>query len=343
MAKILIIRLTSLGDVIFTLPLVNCLKDAGHQVDFLVSERGAGVIENNPCISKIHYVPLAKWRKNKFSVSNITEFWKLVGALRNEKYDIAFDCQQMFKSLFLFLFCGAKRRITFADAREFSAFGGNEFVKPKAKFRDFNYHIVERNLDLARYINIVPKDIKFTLPETDENTKMNVDKILSVTDKAKKTVVIAPATTWKNKHWDINNWKEVVNYINGKVNIIFTGTKADEGLITSISNGIDCLNLAGKTSMPKLIEVFRRADLVISVDSGSSNLAWACGHPALITIFTCTPAKRFGPYGDEKKYYTIQGGLSCQPCFKKRCSFKHCNCIKYPEPESIIEIIKSVI
>ena len=67
MAKILVIRLTSIGDVIFTLPLVNCLKEAGHQVDYLVSERGAGVILNNPAISKVHFVPLAKWRKNKFS------------------------------------------------------------------------------------------------------------------------------------------------------------------------------------------------------------------------------------------------------------------------------------
>ena len=328
MAKVLIIRLTSLGDVIFTLPLVNALKKAGYEVDYLVSERGVGVVEGNSAISKVHFVPLMKWRKEGFKWN---EFLNLVKKLRAE----------MFKSLFWLLLCGAKRRITFKDAREGSVFAGNEFVAPKAKFRDYNYHIVERNLDFARYLGIEPDEIKFPLPAADEVTMKAVDELLKGIDGGKKTIVIAPATTWKNKHWNVQNWKSLVEQLKDKYNLVFTGTDKDLELIDRI--GAHGLNIAGKTNLASLLEVFRRVDMVISVDSGSSNLAWSSGKPSVITIFTCTPAKRFGPYNDDKKYFTLCGKLSCQPCFKKKCRMKECECVNYPQVDEIIKIVNSVL
>lgn len=334
MAKILIIRLTSVGDVIFTLPLVNVLHKQNNEIHYLVSERGRGIVENNPAISKVHFVPLMKWRKEGFSYK---EFFQIIKNLRAEKFDIALDCQQMLKSLFLFAFCGAKRKITFKDARELSSFGGNEFVKPKAKFRDYNYHIVERNLDFARHLGIEPDEIKFPI-----SGGCDVSDLLKELDNNKKTIVISPATTWKNKHWNINNWKTLLKELNNKFNIIFTGTDKDLSLISEISDSINSINLAGKTNLEQLLSVFRHSDLVISPDSGSSNLAWASGVPAVITIFTCTPSKRFGPYGDEKKYFALQGNLSCQPCFKKKCSKKECKCMESVSPDEIIKIVNTL-
>lgn len=331
MAKILIIRLTSVGDVIFTLPLVNVLHKQNNEIHYLVSERGRGIVENNPVISEVHFVPLMKWRKEGFSYK---EFFQIIKNLRAEKFDIALDCQQMLKSLFLFAFCGAKRRITFKDAREFSVFGGNEFVKPKAKFRDYNYHIVERNLDFARHLGVEPDEIKFPMPEA-------VDYNLDL-DTNKKTIVISPATTWKNKHWSVKNWKTLLKELNDKFNIIFTGTDKDLNLISELSDGINCINLAGKTNLAQLLSVFKKSDLVISPDSGSSNLAWASGVPTVITIFTCTPSKRFGPYGDDKKYFALQGNLSCQPCFKKKCRKKECMCMESVSPDEIIKIVNTL-
>ena len=338
MAKILVIRLTSLGDVIFTLPLVNVLKQNGHQVDYMVSERGIGVIKNNPSITNVHFIPLMKWRKEGFKLK---EFANIINRVRAEKYDIALDCQQMLKSLLLFRLCGAKRRITFSDAREMSKFGGNEFITPKTHFRDYNYHIVERNLDFARFLGLEANDIKFPLPPSDKTTTAKIENLLSELDKTKKTVVIAPATTWENKYWATENWKIIVNELKKEHNIIFTGTQNDNELIKSISeNGI---NLAGKTNLPELMETFKCADLVISPDSGSSNLAWSCGIPAVITIFTCTPAKRFGPYGNDNKYFSVQGKLSCQPCFKKKCKLKTCKCNNIPTPDEILNIANKIL
>lgn len=346
MARILVIRLTSLGDVIFTLPLVKALE--GNQIGFLVSEKGLDVIKNNPSVSKVHFVPLKEWKKRPFSIKTLIEFFTLIFELRRENYDIAFDCQQMFKSLFLFWFCGAERRITFEDARELSGLGGNEFVVPKAKFRDFNYHIVERNLDFARHLGLKPEKIEFTLPDTSTEAKNKITDLLSAADKSKPIVVISPATTWANKHWNVKNWAKLVDSINKKCNIVFSGMPCDVPLVENIIDKVgtfNYINLVGKTNIEELIELFSRAKVVVSPDSGSAHLAWATSIPAVVAIFTCTPAKRFGPYGDDFKYFSVQSDLACQPCFKKKCKLEDVKngCQNYPEAEEIITIVNKLL
>lgn len=351
MAKILIIRLTSLGDVIFTIPLACTLKenDKDTTIGWIVAEKGLDVINNNPCIDKCHFVPLKKWRKHPFSINTYIEFFKLINEIRKEKYDIALDCQQMFKSLLLFWLCGAKRRITFKDARELSILGGNEFVEPKASFRDFNYHIVERNLDYARHLGVEPKSIKFNLPDTSVKSKEKVKELLKGIDVTKPTVIVAPATTWVNKHWDENNWAQVIDAIHEKCNLIITATASDEKLVNRIlektNNNINYLNLVGKTNVEELRELFSYANVVISPDSGSAHLAWSNGKPAVIAIFTCTPPKKFGPYGEDNKYFAVSGNVSCQPCYKKKCNLSNNvnECTRYPRAEEIINIVNKLL
>lgn len=346
MARILVIRLTSLGDVIFTLPLVKALE--GNQIGYLVAEKGLDVIKNNPGISKVHFVPLKEWKKRPFSIKTLIEFFNLVSELRRENYDIAIDCQQMFKSLFLFWFCGAERRITFDDARELSGLGGNEFIVPKAKFRDFNYHIVERNLDFARHLGLNPQKIEFTLPKPSVETKNKITDLLSAADKSKPIVVISPATTWLNKHWNVKNWAKLVDAIKAQCNIVFSGVAGDIELFNSIINEVgtfNYINLVGKTNVEELIELFSRANVVVSPDSGSAHLAWATSVPAVVAIFTCTPAKRFGPYGNPDKYFSVQSNLPCQPCFKKKCILEDVKnvCQNYPEADEIITIVNKLL
>jgi len=350
MTKILIIRLTSLGDVIFTIPLACTLKNSaeGVQLGWVVAEKGLDIVKGNPCVDKCFLVPLKEWKKRPFAIKTFKEFFQIIKEIRKEKYDIALDCQQMFKSLFLFWFCGAKRRITFKDARELSILGGNEFVIPKADFRDYNYHIVERNLDFARHLGIESEQIKFSLPETSGEVKSKIDELTQKLDKSKPIVVISPATTWANKHWAEANWAEVAQAIHTKCNLVFTGTSADSALIQRIldksNTEIKHTNLVGKTNVEELRELFSRSTVVLSPDSGSAHLAWASANPAVVAIFTCTPAKRFGPYGDSQKYFSVGANLSCQPCFKKKCKLKDKNvCQNLPETAEIINIVNNFL
>jgi heptosyltransferase I len=351
MRKILIIRLTSLGDVIFTIPLACTLKanDKNVKIGWVVAEKGLSVIKNNPCVDSCHFVPLNEWKKRPFSLKTLKEFIQIIKEIRKEKYDIALDCQQMFKNLFLFWFCGAKRRITFKDARELSILGANEFIEPKAHFRDYNYHIVERNLDFARHLGLEPEKVEFSLPESSDLSKDKIDDLLKHTDKSRPSVVIAPATTWGNKHWSERNWAHLIDGISAKCNLIFTGTPSDEQLVERIldktHSNLTFTNLVGKTNSDELRELFSRAKVVISPDSGSTHLAWAVSTPAVVTIFTCTPSKRFGPYGNDEKYFSIAANVSCHPCFKKKCKLTNDknNCQNYPDADEIINIVNELL
>ena len=200
-------------------------------------------------------------------------------------------------------------------------------------------------LRFAQHLGINTDNIKITLPERSREQIEKIDKFLSELDSKKPLVVIAPATTWANKHWDKDNWKIVVNNISDKCNVVFTGGANDNELINYISGG-KFLNLAGKTDILELAELFSRADLVMAPDSGSAHLAWATQKPAVITIFTCTPKDVLAPYGDGKKYIALGGeGLPCQPCFKRKCLLKKNKnaCTMFPSPQKVTETVYSLI
>ena len=339
--KILLIKLTSLGDVIYNIPLANSLKDAGYEVSWLVSEKGYDVVNNNPAVTKTFLAPMGKWKKQKNPIANFTEYLKILKEIRKEKYDIAIDTQQMFKSLIWMLFCGAKRRIMFQGGRDLSFLGANEII-PK-KF-DKNKHCVDNFLEFAKYLNVEPK-VKFSLPASSKDTIQKVDKLLEPINKSKPIVIISPATTRHLKHWHKKNWLELIEGIKDSCSLVFTAGEKEKKIIEEIG-GNNFLNLSGKTNIKDLIELFSRAKIVITPDSGSAQMAWALNKPSVITIFTMTPWHMYGPFEDGKKYFKVHGKKTCQPCYLQKCSNQDENfeiCRKLPEAKEIINIVNNLL
>ena len=235
-------------------------------------------------------------------------------------------------------FCGAKRRIISKQAREFSILGANEVI-PRIT-EHLNSPVIRNYMKYADYLGVNTDEIKVTLPERSGEVKAKVDELLK--DIKKPLVVIAPATTWAPKHWNKDHWKKVVEGIKPNCTIVFTGGPKDNELISYIG-GDEFLNLAGKTDVMELAEVFSRADIVLAPDSGSAHLAWATQKPAVVTIFTCTPLKYLAPPGDEKKYIAVTGNLPCQPCFKRKCKLGTNACTNLPEPQEIINIVNKLL
>ena len=334
--KILLIRLSSLGDVIHTIPLANALKSAGYELTWLVSEKGVQVLEGNPCVDKVILAPVQKWKKRGPSLTSFKEYLSILKEIRKEKFDIAIDAQMMLKSMYWMMFCGAKRRIISRQARELSFLGANEII-PRIT-ADHKHPVIRCYMKFAEYLGVDTTEIKVSLPERSTETKAKVDELLK--DVKKPLVVISPATTWANKHWNKDHWKKVVEELKEECSIVFTGGPNDKELIEYIGNG-KFLSLAGKTDILELAEVFSRADIVISPDSGSAHLAWATQNPFVITIFTCTPLEYLAPPTGNCTAFT--GHINCQPCFKRKCKFKTNECVNLPKPEEIINIVKSTL
>ena len=228
MKKALLIRLSSLGDIIFNLPLANVLKNNGYEVTWIVSEKGIDIVKDNPVVHKSILIPIKQWKKNGFCLKNFCEFLKILKEIRAEKYDIAIDTQMMFKSFIWMKLCRAKRKICTKHGKEFSSFGGNEVIDPIPN-PNFSKHIVFHHLWYAKYLGLEnPDDVKFSLPPTSQETKNKVDNLLKNLDKTKPMVVISPATTWKLKHWNKDNWKAVDNNIQNDCSVVFTVMECDK-------------------------------------------------------------------------------------------------------------------
>lgn len=339
--RVLIIRLSSLGDVIFNLPLANILKRNGYKITWVASEKGYEVLKNNPDVDEVMLAPLAKWKLLPFSKS-FPEYIRKIKYLRSCKFDIAIDSQGLFKSFIWLAFCGAKRRITSLSAREFSFLGGNEFIKSLSL--NYETHAIHNYLKFAKHLKLNTDSVEVSLPESTGETVERVDVLLNNISTSKPLLVIAAATTWKCKHWDKELWRELVKSLEDDYNLIFTGTTEDRSLINYIS-GARHLNLAGKTSVTELIEIFRRTDLVISVDSGSTHLAWATKKPKIVSIFCCTPKELYAPLGNNNKYIALSGNLSCQPCHKRKCSsiINKEACTKEPSVVEVLNAVKTLV
>ncbi len=335
--KILLVRLSALGDVIFNIPLSNLLKKNGATVHFLTSEKGFDLINNNPCADRVIFAPIEKWKKEKNKIKNFLEYLKIIEQIRKEKYDIVLDTQMILKSFIWTFFSGGKRRIISKSAREGSILGGNEFIEPI--FQDFKTHAISNYYKFAQHLNLDTKEIIKTLPSIKTETQNKVRGLLSCADKNKLNLMIAPATTWDNKHWNKDHWRCVIESIDKNLyNLIFIGTKKDNDLIKYIG-GDNYINLCGKTNLLELIEVMKNADILISLDSGSTHLGWLCGRAKIISIFTSTPKERYAPKGQE--HIALTGGI-CPPCHKKKCPKKTNLCTNYPTPDEVLSALDKI-
>lgn len=338
--KVLIIRLSAMGDVIFTIPLANALKSDGYEVSWLVGDKGIDLIKNNPAVDETIYIS-EKENKRRNIFQKLIFYIKTINYIRSKNFDIAIDTQGLLKTFIWTRFCGAKRRIVSKSAREGAVLGGNEIIEKL--YTGWDTHVTSDYLKFAKHIGIAVTEPKITLPSPEEETVKKIDKLLKNIDRTQPVIVISPATTWANKHWDKDNWKLLIERIKDKYTIIYTGTNDDKDLISYISQGAG-LNLAGKTNVAELCELFRRTDLVISLDSGSTHLAWGTQIPKIISIFCCTPKTRYAPIdytssANNCKYIALSGNLPCQPCHKKKCSLGTNACTRHPSVEDVLNAI----
>lgn len=347
--KVLIVRLSALGDTIHTLPLARALKKQypNIQLDWVVEDKASKFIINNPLINNVYEIPKRKWNKSKNKIANFIEYFQIINKIRKEKYDVVIDVQQLLKSSFIMGLSGAKRKISLDGGREFSGFFANEVIKTGRKPFDINYHVVKRNLDIAKYLGCKDINPEFVIPDLSKEILPNIKKIMQNLDKTKKTIVIAPATTWYNKHWTVQGWQDVLNDLKEKYNIVITAAEREKELIykilSRVENNGNIYDLSGMTNLGDLVYIYSNSDMVISPDSGSAHIAWAVSNPYIITLFFATSVKRTAPYGN--KYYSLYPNVNCHPCMKRQCrnGVSPLSCIYNVMPEQIINIVNNVL
>jgi len=326
--RVLVVKLSSIGDVIHALPTVAALR-RGFPESFLawmVEEEAAGIVTGNPHVDETIVLPRRRWRKELGERSRrrkvLQEMWQFLKTLRAREFDLVVDLQGLFKSAIPVLLSGAPYRVGFSRGRELSPL----FLTDRIEVDNGAMHSVDRYLEIPRYLGVPAGGKDFTIAIT-EKEEGAVTRLLAGNGSFSggiRVVLNAPAR-WESKRWPPENFARLGDRLARelKVQVILTGGTTDRPLVEGIASRMATrpLMLAGKTSLKELGALLKRVALVISCDSGPLHLAAAMGTPTL-ALFGPTDPMRTGPYGEGHRI--LQAKLDCTPCFRRRCSLNRC-------------------
>jgi heptosyltransferase-1 len=288
-ARILVVRIGSLGDIIHTLPAVATLKHgfAGVSLSWLVGRRWACLLRGNPFVDRvIEY--------ERRSMRGLREVWR---ELRKERYDIAVDFQGLVQSALVASLGRPDQLFGFhqAQVREKPAalFYSNK-IKVSAA------HVVDRNLELAASTGASSLLRTFALPEGAPEGDLPQGEF----------VLASPLAGWAGKQWPLEYYRSLARRLRDELGmfLVLNGPPESSHLLRAVPEA--WLHLSG---LPGLIHASRRALVVFGIDSGPLHLAAALGKPG-VAVFGPTDPTRNGPYGNS---FTVLRSPAAQTSYKR--------------------------
>lgn len=316
--RILIIRLSSLGDILHTLPAFSSLRTAlpEARIEWLVSKRCSFLPAAVRGIDALHVLDTSSLLSFPPDIDAWRRLGTLIRELRTRPYDFVLDFQGLLKTAFLTRLTGSGVRLGFSKelVRERPAhwFYNRTLEKPPVQI-----HVLELNRMLASLTGteLSPGSVEFLVSPED------AQYIHSILDKEQllKYVIINPGGGWPTKRWDPARYGGLANRIQAELGIpvaVTTGP-GEENLFRTIAESCDPAPRHFPVSFLQLIPLLERASLFIGGDTGPFHLACAVGTP-VVGIFGPTSAVRNGPWGNADEVVTHT--LPCGSCYGRTCS-----------------------
>jgi heptosyltransferase-1 len=274
--RILIVRVSAIGDVIHGIPVLCALrKEYPNAFLAWVAEGTAGdVLEGHPALDELVRVPRRWWKLPR-------EVWRMRQRLLSMRFDIAIDLQCLTKSAITAWLSGAPRRIgkSGAEGRELSRWFNNELVETSGT------HVLENYLSMLRPLGIESSAVKFDLPERPAEAEV-VDQFLQTSGLAgRRYAVLNPGAGWPSKIWPAERYGALARHlheVHGISSVAAWGLKTELPLAEAIvSESGGHAQMAPPTTMMQLAALCRRAALFVGSDTGPMHLAVAVGTPTI--------------------------------------------------------------
>lgn len=324
--KILVVKLTSLGDVLHATGHIRTIKEnfPNSKITVLTADSSYDIFKHNNNVEKI--LIFEKDRAKREWITNfiwvVGHILSLIREVRTVHYDLAFDLQGRLKSVIFLYSAKAKRK----------------FVKGRWLFLRFfkkpEIHAIEEMDHVLRMagLQVTNSDMEIFTSKQEEKT---IREILSRINPLKKRImIVSPFTRWKTKNWSVKNFKALFDNFSVDVLIIFTGAKDRKLEVDQLMSEIhypSMINLAGELTLLEFAELMKYVHLVLTGDSFPMHLASAFQTP-LIALFGPTDERRIGPRG--KQSLVLRGTALCVRCYRRDYCEK--NCINYIEPGSVL-------
>jgi heptosyltransferase I len=302
--RILVVRLSAMGDVIHTLPAAAALREAFPEakIDWLIEERWAELLcapgarrnslsDQKPVVDAIHTVELAQWRKSLLTPATVQQIAKVWNDVRAVNYDIAVDLQGAIRAAILARLSGARQVFGASEPRESPA-----SLWYSRQAIACGSHVIEQNVSLVQAL----AQRKLKVPEAklprDPASEASIGKMLGEQN-IRDFAIVNPGAGWGAKRWPAERYGAVARALaqQGIRSIVNYGP-GEEILAETVQAVSEGSAFAWKSSLSQLVALTRRARLFIGGDTGPMHLAAALQVP-VVAIFGPTDPARNGPYG----------------------------------------------
>ncbi|MDR2945393.1 MAG: lipopolysaccharide heptosyltransferase II [Candidatus Adiutrix sp.] len=332
--KLLIIKMSAVGDVVMTLPALEALrhKYPAARIDWLVEPAAAGLLHGHPQLDRVIISP-------RRELSRLAKAGRLLRAhrlyrafkedLRSVEYDVVLDLQGLLKSGLMVRLARGRRKVGFDLTREKSY----KFLSEKMPPYDPDRHAVLRYLDAAAYLGAerpAPWPEAYYTPPP--QAAREAEELL-----ARRVhgpfVIFNPGAKWVTKRWPLPHWLDLAEKVlrSTELEIAVTGGPEDAEWGEAIVRAVPeiSVNFCGQTSLPALAHIMTRAEAVVTADTGPMHLAAAVGAGGL-ALFGPTRPWRTGPFGGHFEVLTPE--LDCLGCLRKNCGQP---CLERLEPSTV--------
>ena len=328
--KVLLIRLSSAGDVLLTSPLLKIIKarEPDSEIHFVVKDRYSDIIQNNPNVCKIHLVQ---------NNAHLHELKTLRQELLRESFNVTLDLHNNFRSIYL-------RKGTSKNIRVIHKEIFKRVLLVKTKLNLYS----EVRPVAVKYAQVYDKNISdVPAPEIfpGMNTKQKVNNLIKEEIYGgAKLIALCPGAKHFTKRWPQEYWMELAKKITDKNSpqgkqhrLVLIGGWDDTDVCGAIAGSVPAINFCGKLTLIESATMLSYSDLVITNDSFLMHAANSFGKK-IVAIFGST-VREFGffPFGAENKIMEVEG-LNCRPCSHiglELCPRKHFKCMMDTKPEAV--------
>jgi heptosyltransferase I len=327
--KILILKPSSLGDVVQALPVLRLLKrhrpDA--EVYWWVGSALAPLLEGDPDLAGVIRFERRHWAQPR----SLLQLCRDIRWMRAQAFDWVIDLQGLARSAAIGWLARGGLYVGLDTPRE----GARGFYDLSIRRASFLTHAVDWYLSVLPRLGVPTDGTYQWLPERPE-VAARVRGQWPVANA--RWLILQPGARWSNKRWPAESYAALVRALAAaepELHFAILGGTEDRPLGDTIAQAAPerSLNLAGKTSLPEMVEWIRQAELMVTNDTGPMHVAAALGKP-VIAIFGPTEPRRTGPYGQLQN--VIRVDLPCAPCLKSRCHYhKPMECLRAIAPEIV--------
>lgn len=316
--RILIIKPSSLGDIIHTLPLLRTLRNAfpSAYIAWVVDDAFREILAGESGLDEIISVRTKKWRR-EINLKTLAEIGRAIKGMRAGKFDIALDLQGLIKSGAIAWLSGAAARVGFhkSNMREPLC---SLFINKTAEPARPGQHAIERGLALLKPLGVREFNCNYGLKAPVEHAEAAAN-FLEGKVSGKRLVAVNPGFGFQTKAWRLERYAALADMLIEKLDcaVLLTWGPREKEMVEKISG-----MMKGKPLIPPSTTInqsagfFSHCDLFIGSDTGPMHLCSALGIRTLVLMGPTDPLRN-GPFGEG--HTVIQKDIPCRNCYKRKC------------------------